>query len=366
MEATTTLAGGVAHDFNNLMVAVLGNAELLRMQFFGSREALEMIDSIAQAAQRAGDLAQQMLAFARGGKYELRVLNLNDVVKQTLQLQSRAFPPRVVIEKDVEPELWNIEADPAQMSQIIMNLCINAVEAIEGNGSITITTRNTQIEPDEHYHGVRPGRYVYLSVQDTGRGMSPEIKSHVFEPFYTTKFQGRGLGLAAVYGIVMNHGGDILIYSEPGRGTTFKVYLPATTAAIRRVTEPKTENLTGTETVMIIDDEDAVIDVTRRILERLGYSVLVARNGREAIEIAQEFAGDIHVALLDMGMPVMGGTETFPLLRECRPKIRVLICSGYELDAASQALLDAGANGFVQKPFQLRTLGMQIRHALDR
>jgi len=366
MEATTTLAGGVAHDFNNLMVAVLGNAELLRMQMDFNPDALEMVESISKAAQDAGDLAQQMVAFARGGKYEPRVLNLNEVVQQTLQLQARAFPPRIAVEEDIEPDLWNIEADPAQMSQVLMNLCLNAKEAIEGNGSITITTRNLEIEAGDHYHGIRAGRYVYLSVQDTGRGMPQDVLTRVFEPFFTTKFQGRGLGLAAVYGIVQNHGGEIIPYSEAGLGSTFKVYLPATVESVRKVPEGKAENLAGTETVLIIDDEKAVVDVTKRILERLGYSVLISRNGREAVEIAQEYAGEIHLALLDMGMPVMGGQEAFPLLLESRPNLKVIICSGYELEPSSQALLDAGAHSFLQKPFQVRTLGQQIRHALGK
>jgi len=366
MEATATLAGGIAHDFNNLMVAVLGNAELLRLRC-GERPEAEMLDDICRAAQQAGELAQQMLAFARGGKYQPKVMNLNDTIQETLRLQERSFPPRVRIERDIAPELWNVEADPAQMGQVLMNLCINAVEAIPGNGRILLTTRNIELKspleggaPD-----LPPGRYVYLAVEDTGCGMSAKTLERVFEPFFSTKFQGRGLGLAAVYGIIKNHGGRITVYSEPGQGATFKIYLPATPAEIPAWPKPESGIPTGTETLLVIDDEAIVLDATRKMLERLGYQVLCARNGEEALELARSFEGDIHLALLDMGMPVMGGAEAWPRLKEIRPGLKVIVCSGYELDASSQALLDAGASAFLQKPFRVTELAQALRRALE-
>jgi len=367
MEATATLAGGIAHDFNNLMVGVLGNAELLRLRCADRPEAEEMLDDICRAAQQAGELAQQMLAFARGGKYQPKVMNLNDTIQETLRLQERSFPPRVHIERDIAPDLWNVEADPAQMGQVLMNLCINAVEAIPGNGRILLTTRN--VELDSSWAGASPdlppGRYVYLAVEDTGCGMSAKTLERVFEPFFSTKFQGRGLGLAAVYGIIKNHGGRITVYSEPGQGATFKVYLPATSAEIPAWPKPESGIPSGSETLLVIDDEAIVLDATSKMLERLGYQVLCARNGEEALEIARSFEGDIHLALLDMGMPVMGGAEAWPRLKEIRPGLKVIVCSGYELDASSQALLDGGASAFLQKPFRVTALAQALRRALE-
>ncbi len=367
MEAAATLAGGIAHDFNNLMVGVLGNAELLRMECADRPDTMRKLADIAQSAQRAGELAQQMLAFARGGKYRPKVLSLNDTLRETLRLHQHAFPPRVWITWDIEPKLWNILADPAQMGQVVMNLCINAVEAIQGNGRVTLTTRNLEIDEEfaETHPGLRPGRYAYLSIEDTGCGMSPETQARVFEPFFTTKFQGRGMGLAAIYGIIRNHEGHISVHSEVGRGTTFKIYLPATEAEIPAPPKPTREIPTGTETVLVVDDEEMVLEVTRRMLERLGYRVLCAHNGKEAVETARSFDGDIHLALLDMGMPVMGGEEAYPMLMEALPELKVILYSGYEPDSASLALLDAGAKAFLHKPFRVEVLAQAIRKVLD-
>ena len=282
-------------------------------------------------------------------------------------MQERSFPPRVHIERDIAPDLWNVEADPAQMGQVLMNLCINAVEAIPGNGRILLTTRN--VELDSSWAGASPdlppGRYVYLAVEDTGCGMSAKTLERVFEPFFSTKFQGRGLGLAAVYGIIKNHGGRITVYSEPGQGATFKVYLPATSAEIPAWPKPESGIPSGSETLLVIDDEAIVLDATSKMLERLGYQVLCAHNGEEALEIARSFEGDIHLALLDMGMPVMGGAEAWPRLKEIRPGLKVIVCSGYELDASSQALLDGGASAFLQKPFRVTALAQALRRALE-
>ncbi len=367
MEATSTLAGGVAHDFNNLMVGVLGNAELLREDLADRPQAMDMLAAISSSARQAGDLAKQLLAFARGGKYSTAPLRLNDIVQDTLRLQDRALPPRIRIERDIEPDLWLVEADRTQLTQVVMNLLINAVEAIKEHGRIVVTTRNVELDESHlsSFPGLQPGMHVYICVQDTGCGMDSETQSRVFEPFFSTKSQGRGLGLAAVDGIIRNHGGYISVFSEPGLGTSFKAYLPKTDQ-LPDPPRPAVSTIPGgTETVMIIDDEPLVSNVAKRMLERLGYKTLTASNGREAVELARSFAGDIHLAMLDIGMPVMGGAEAFPLLIEARPNLKVLICSGYELDGAAQGLLDAGANAFVQKPFSMADLGPLIRAAFS-
>ena len=367
MEATATLAGGIAHDFNNLMVGVLGNAELLQASRTLRAQERELLDAISKAAQRAGDLAQQMLAFARGGKYQPQVINLNDSIREILELQGPSLSSEIQVVHQLESQLWTVRADPAQMSQIVMSLCLNAAEAIEGSGRIIVTTRNLKVDRElaRSSPRLKPGRYVVLTVEDTGCGMDEGTLAKVFEPFFTTKFMGRGLGLAAVYGIVSHHGGLITAESVKGGGTTIRIYLQATEARIRGSQSPKPNLPGGTETILLIDDEPIVLDVTRKMLQRLGYEVHAASDGKEALEFARTFKGAINLAVLDMGMPVLGGAETFPLLKEIRPEMKVIICSGYDLDDAAQALLDAGASAFVQKPFRARGLATQIRRALD-
>ena len=367
MEATATLAGGIAHDFNNLMVGVLGNAELVQMRLKDDPDAMRMLGTIAKSAQQAGELAQQMLAFARGGKYEPQVINLDTVIEEALRLEERSFPPRIRLEQRTDANLWNIKADPSQMGQIVTTLSINAVEAIEDTGRIMISTHNVEVDEAfaKSHPGLHAGRYVCLMVEDTGHGMSPEVVARVFEPFFTTKFQGRGLGLAAVYGIVKNHAGHIVVRSQVGQGTLFEVYLPAVEEPGEKAAKAGPAALEGNETILVIDDEPVVLDVMKEILERFGYRVLCARDGREAVELARSFEGEIHLAVLDMGMPVMGGAQAYSHLKKVRPKLKVIIASGYELDAAAQALLNAGASAFVHKPFRVNQLVSKVRGTLD-
>ncbi|MBN1581511.1 MAG: response regulator, partial [Anaerolineae bacterium] len=382
--ATATLAGGIAHDFNNLMTGVLGNAEMLKMDLADQEDQvdqpdrhdrIEMLAAISDSARRAAKLTQQLLAYARGGKYQPQVVDLNGIVQMILQAQARIAPSEIHVEVDAASDLWYIEADSAQMSEVVFNLFTNAVEAIESSGRIDIATGNRVVNEGE-VADLEPGRYVCLSVRDTGRGMSEEAQSRLFEPFFTTKFQGRGMGLAAAYGIVTNHGGHIRVESEKGCGATFEVYLPAirTESAASPVEQPPhSQPVVATRqikpvaevlTILVIEDDETVRKLTTRLIGRFGYRALVARNGKEAVDIARSFEGDIHLALLDMGMPVMGGAETYPLLVAARPGIKVIIYSGYELDAAAQALLDAGASAFIQKPFQIGVLEAEIRKAL--
>ncbi|MBN1584215.1 MAG: PAS domain S-box protein [Anaerolineae bacterium] len=378
MDVAATLAGGVAHQVNNLMTSVLGNAELLRIELVDSfirarhPDLPDMLQAIAQSAREASTLAQQLLAYAQIGSYRPTEMNLNDTIWEVLQpwVTKRALTGDIKIDRRIDPKLWNIKADATQMSEIVFNLLTNAVEAIESSGQITITTRN--LMADETFclshPDLSPGPYAYLSVQDTGCGISEDVLSRIFEPFFSTKFQGRGLGLAAAHGIVKSHGGDITVYSESGQGAAFKVYLPAVPTAIVQLEQPEmVEDMfqTGTETILVIEDDESVYHITQRILKRLGYQTLYAHNGEKAVKIAQTFDGEIHLALLDMGMPVMGGTETYPLLRAARPDIKVVICSGYDLDATAQSLLDIGVSAFVQKPFRIQSLGAAIRKALE-
>jgi len=367
MEATATLAAGIAHDFNNLMVGVLGNAELAKMRCVDDAVVSDMLNSIAASAGKAGDLAQQLLAYARGGKYQPRVISLNEVVEDVISLNERSFPPRIRIERHLEPDLANTLADPTQLTQVVMNLCLNSVEAIEESGYISIATSNVVKDPafkSAHPDLTEP-EYICLTVTDNGAGMDPDTLLKIFEPFFSSKFQGRGLGLAAVYGIINNHRGEIAVNSTPGKGTCFDIYLPATREPKPVATSVAVENPTGDETVMVIDDDPNVIAVAQKILENLGYQVLTAVDGRAALLRANEHKGPIDLVLLDMEMPVMGGSEVAPLLKELYPDLKIVICSGYELDAAAQDLLDRGADSFVQKPFRLEVLAHAVRKALD-
>jgi PAS domain S-box-containing protein len=367
MEATATLAAGVAHDFNNLMTAILGNAELL-LTDPTFPDTPSRLNQIADSAKRGGALAQQLLAYARGGKYQAQAVDLNEVVRQTLHLQRHAMPPRIQLEQDLTSELVTIEADPVQIGQVITNLCINATEAIPNVGQVTIRTRALMLS-DENVRGkpgLSPGNAVLLEVADSGTGIEPSALPKIFEPFFSTKFQGRGLGLAAAYGIIKNHRGYIGVESAIGHGTTFCIYLPATSRVPRKSKQELESFPTGNETILVVDDDAAVVDVTKSILERLNYHVLVAGHGIEAVEVARTYRGDIHLALLDMGMPLAGGAEAFPFLRAARPDMRILISSGYEMNDVVQGLLAAGASAFLQKPYRVSALARGIRRVLDR
>lgn len=375
LEATATLAGGVAHEFNNLMVGVLGNAELLQMRLPDNADAVRLLSTIAKSAQQAGELAHQMLAYAYGGKYHVLLFDLNTVIEETLQLQRPSFPPDIHVECALEPSLWAIKGDPSQLGQVIMNLSLNAVEACGTAGHVVVSTRNMLIEKSVAWAqtGLADGTYVCLMVEDDGAGMDADTRSRIFEPFFTTKAQGRGLGLSAAYGIVRNHGGKIEVSCAKGQGTVFRVYLPAvekgaelqTTRPVPPSGDLPLPRARAGETILVIDDDELVREVARETLERLGYSVLIAVNGQDALHVARSHRSAIHLALLDMAMPVLNGTGAYPLLREIRPDMRVIIVSGYELDPAAQSILDAGAFAFVHKPFRVQTIALRVREALD-
>lgn len=367
MEATSLLAGGIAHDLNNLMAAVLGNAELVALEFQDRPSALARLDVILTSAQMAGRLAQELLAYARGGRHQSIVVDLNEIVRQILSIQKSALHPGISLHQHLAPDILRVEADPTQMNQVLLNLTMNAIEAIQDKGEITITTRNKEIDSRtaETLAGLKPGPHVVISVSDTGCGMTAEVLPHVFEPFFSTKAQGRGLGLAAAYGIVKNHGGYIAAESIVGKGSCVTVILPATARELVMTPDAPQTDVDGSETILVVDDEAVILAVNRYILETHGYRVLTARDGAEAFRVASEFTGDIHLVVLDMAMPVMDGTEAFALLKKVRPKARVIISSGYDLNDSAKSLLEAGADAFLQKPFRLIELTNEVRRVLD-
>jgi signal transduction histidine kinase/ActR/RegA family two-component response regulator len=372
MEATTTLAAGVAHDFSNLMTAVMANGEVLRQDVADRPDALQTLDTILECATRGGDLAQQLVAFARGGRYRPMVINVNTLIRETLRLEAHTLGTDITVREDLAWDLLRVDADPTQLSQVIGNLHRNAVEAIRSAGApgtITVATRNVATDERPRALAEMPaGPYVALTVGDTGPGMSEETRERIFEPFFTTKESGRGMGLAATYGIVTHHGGRIEVDSGLGRGTTFTLYFPATSAPAVSLAARRSAGLAARSatTVLVVDDEVPILSATRRLLERRGYKVLTAEGGAEAVQLAQNAAAPIDVAILDLRMPGMSGVDTFGPLMALLPKLRVLLASAYELDADAQALLTSGAVDFVRKPFRVDDLGAAIERAMGR
>ena len=373
MEATTTLAAGVAHDFSNLMSGVMANGEILRQDVAGNPEALHTLDTILECASRGGDLAQQLVAFARGGRYRPMVINLNALVKETLRLEAHTLGPDVTVSQDLAWDLLRVDADPTQLRQVIANLHRNAVEALRGAnlaGTISVTTRNVAAGGDRPaaLADMPAGPYVALSIQDTGPGMSEETRARIFEPFFTTKESGRGMGLAATYGIIAHHGGRIEVDTGPGRGTTFSVFFPATSAPAVSLEARRSAGFAARSatTVLVVDDEVPILSATRRLLERRGYKVLTAEGGTEAVQLAQNTETPIDVAILDLRMPGMSGADALDPLVAAQPRLRVIFSSAHEIDVDTQALLARGAVEFVRKPFRVDDLGAAIERAMER
>jgi len=366
LEATAALAGGLAHDYNNLMSIVLGNAELI-LENLGEDhpEAGRLLD-IETAAAKASDLAQRLVAYARGGAWQMRNVDLSQIVVETIKAQERDIPSRVEILCDFDKSLWAIKADRAQLEMILTILCTNSVEAIEGIGEIRVTVQNVHIndEPADKDTGLKTGDYVRMSVEDSGCGMGKETLAKAFEPFFTTKFQGRGLGLAAVYGIVKNHGAHILLDSYDAKGTTCTIHFPAAEIEEKELAAPQTITA-STETILVVDDEETIRKMVSLTLTQQGYRVLTANDGQAAIDVVRDHSGSIDLVLLDMGMPIMDGPTALPLLKKVCPEIKVILFSGYELDATMEALLDAGASSYLQKPVRIKKIKEEIRTVLD-
>jgi len=367
MEAIGTLAGGVAHDFNNILMGIQGRASLLMSELDPGSNHLEHLAGIEAYVKSATDLTRQLLGFARGGKYQVQAANLNQIIETSARMFGRTRK-EIRIHMDFEPELWNVEIDKQQIEQVLLNLYVNSWQAMPGGGDFYLRTKNIEIQEDcMNNFRVNPGRYVKVELADTGVGMDPGILQKVFDPFFTTKERGRGtgLGLASAYGIVKNHNGLITVHSEKGKGATFNIYLPATTDKIAPDTHRTTRTLTGEETVLILDDEQMVLDVAKPMLEKLGYKVYVAASGEQAISIYQRHRKDIHLVILDMIMPGMTGGQVYDRLRQINPKIKALLSSGYSINGQATEILSRGCNGFLQKPFGIGELSRKVRSTLD-
>jgi signal transduction histidine kinase len=371
MESVGRLAGGVAHDFNNMLQAILDNTSLALEELPPASPARECLQEIQQSAQRSADLTRQLLAFARKQTVAPRILDLNEAIQGMLKMLRRLIGEDIDLTWMPGKELWLVNVDPSQVDQILANLCVNARDAIADVGKLTIETANAVFD-DEYCAGhpdSTPGEYVLLAVSDNGCGMDAETLSHLFEPFFTTKAlgQGTGLGLATVYGAVKQNHGFINVYSEPGQGTTFKIYLPRHAAKAVPLAEAgrAQAEACGSETILLVEDEPAILSVATKTLERLGYRVLAARTPGEAIRLAKERRGRIDLLITDVVMPEMNGRDLARNLQSLYPDIRRLFMSGYTANViAHQGVLDPGVH-FLQKPFSVQDLGAKIREALE-
>lgn len=369
MESLGTLAGGVAHDFNNILTVVLGYSDMLLMCHSRDEKCLQRVQAIRTAARRGSDLVQQILTFTRKTEPKLQPVDLNRELKQAEQLLHRTIPRMISIELKLEENLSAVNADPAQIEQIVLNLAVNAKHAMPKGGSLIFQTKNVTL--DEEYFRTRleaePGEYVLLRVSDTGHGMGKAVLDRIFEPFFTTKQpgEGTGLGLSMVFGIVKNHGGHISCFSEPDRGTVFEIYLPA----IEQRLESPPEIMLGlpgggTETLLLVDDEDAVREMGKELLHQMGYSVLTARSGRAALDIYRESGDSVSLVILDLVMPDMSGSECLAELLKLDPKVKVIIASGYAADGSLEELKRT-AKDLIAKPYDVKQLLQAVRNALD-
>jgi len=371
LEAIGQLAGGIAHDFNNMLTAIIGYTDLSLRRVGLENPIRRNLEETKKAAERAASLVRQLLAFSRKQILEPKVLDLNDVVKDMEKMLTRLIGENIKLATKLEPDLGSVKADPSQVEQIIMNLVVNARDAMPRGGKVTIETANVTFDHQTvlMHVSVKPGEYVMLAVSDTGSGMDRETQRRIFEPFFTTKDVGKGtgLGLSTVYGIVKQSDGNIWVYSEPGLGTMFKVYLPRIDNANEVICEKQeTVLLRGTETILLVEDEEVVRGLTKSILMQAGYNVLDAKGGEEAIRVCRAHTGPIDLLLTDVVMPEVSGKEVADRLLELQPSIRVLFMSGYTDEAIVQhGVLDANVE-FIQKPFTWLGLTRKVRDVLNR
>ncbi|HET7208999.1 MAG TPA: ATP-binding protein, partial [Terriglobales bacterium] len=370
MEAIGKLAGGVAHDFNNLLTVILGSADVLLEKHPPDPPARRKLELIRQAGSSAADLTRQLLAFSRQQMLQPRVLELKEVLNRAQKLLARLIGDDISLTVSVEPSLGCICADPGQIEQVLLNLAVNARDAMPKGGRLSIEARNIDLDESykQEHHQVVPGQYVVIAVEDSGCGMDRKTQARIFDPFFTTKELGKGtgLGLATVYGIVKQSGGYIWVYSEIGRGTSFKIYLPRVEPSGQTPAPKESDksSVHGSETILLAEDSDSLREMARDYLESIGYNIIEAASGKEALERARDFAGPIHLLLTDVVMAEMGGPELAEQLLALRPGVKVIFASGYTNDAiARNGVLDT-AVVFIQKPYRPKALAQKIREVL--
>lgn len=369
LDSIGLLAGGVAHDFNNMLSGIMGHASLL-LDSEQDTDRRSSISEILRAAERSAELTRKLLGFARKGKYLVAAVGLNPIVDEVVELLAHSFDKKIDFAFRLDPDLHNVDADPGQMHQVVMNLCVNACQAMPRGGTLTVTTTNLDIpaEGDPAWPGLRPGCFVELAIRDNGVGMSEDVRLRAFEPFFSTRedgdVKGTGLGLSTVYGIVQNHGGGVHISSQPTAGTTVTVRLPRGSREDAAVSERRPPAQRGGECILVVDDEEIVRRMAEQMLVKLGHTVITAKDGRDAVAILRERSREINGILLDLKMPHMDGRETLAKMQEIDPNVRALLSTGYGLNEESQEVLDEGAKGLIAKPYRLEDLSEALRNML--
>jgi len=368
MDAISTLAGGIAHQFNNILSGITGNTELLQMEYAGDDKIKKFGERLFGLIRRMTSLTSQLLAYARGGKYQEKQLSVKELVEETFPLIRHSMNRSIKVVMNLGKNIPDIKADPTQLQMVFSAVMSNASEAIEKSGSIRVALQKKDVD-DKYailHPGLKVGQYVQLTVEDDGKGLDRESKERIFEPFYSTKLQGRGLGMAASYGTIINHGGWIEIDSEPGKGAIVSVYLPVYTnpkKVLLREEKEIAEISKGEGTILIIDDEEVVLDTGRLALEHLGYKVLTANTGMKAIGIVETAGKDIDLAILDIGLPDIMGDQVCQRIQELHPSIKVVVSTGYMVEDITDHM-KIKAQGFIQKPFSMSKMAMKLKEVL--
>jgi CheY-like chemotaxis protein len=349
-------------------MGIQGNASLVLHTMDSTHPHYERLHAIEQLVESGAKLTAQLLGYASKGRYEVKTIDLNRLVEGIANTFGRT-KKEITIHVEPAEDLFTIDADQGQIEQVLLNFFVNAADAMPGGGELTLKTMNaTPEDMKRRLYKPKSGRYVRLTVADTGIGMDKETQKRIFDPFFTTKEmgQGTGMGLASAYGIIKGHGGYIDVESEKGRGTIFRVYLPAATQTIPKIVEESPRPIEGTGSILLVDDEELILDVSTNLLEHLGYTVIAAKGGKEAVDIFNTLKNEIDIVILDMIMPDMGGAETFDRMKAIDPNVKVLLSSGYSIAGQAREILNRGCDGFIQKPFNLAKLSRKISEILDR
>ncbi len=368
IDSIGNLAGGVAHDFNNILAAILGAASIMRRRLTEKAKLAKYVEIIESSARRGSSLTRQLLTFARKTETFVKPVNVNALIEETLQLYERSVSKDITVKTHLSEEPTIVSGDDGQLQQALLNLFLNARDAMPGGGTLTVSTCITTADAHtpNQFASIKPGSFVLIDVEDTGQGIAENLRNRVFEPFFTTKDTGTGLGLSVVYGVVQNHGGFINLTSEVGRGSVFHLYLPRAAVKLSAASPHRRPRIPrGRENVLVIDDEVSVCEIARDMLTGLGYNVYVVHDGKAGVEFYRTRQGTIDLILLDINMPVMGGKEAFPVLRGINPAARIIIVTGYGKNVADPSQFPGEVNGFMQKPFQLETLALKVREVLD-
>ena len=368
LQAIGTLAGGFAHNFNNLLMGIIANISIMLLDIDSDHQHYKYLKNIEKQVENGSKLASQLTGYARVGRYKVKTINLNQLLKETSDTFKIA-KKGIIIHQNFSENLYGIEADRGQIEQVLLNLYINAADSMPKRGDLFLKTINvTDKDISGKPYNPKPGNYVLLTVRDTGAGMDKETREHIFEPFFTTKglSKGTGLGLSSAYSIIKGHGGYIDVDSEKGYGATFNIYLPATKKEVKKEKELPGKIIKGNETVLLVDDEDMVVEGCREMLTKMGYNVSIARNGKDALEIYKENQDKIDIVIIDMIMPEMNGGDTYDRLKKMNPDINVLLSSGHSINGQATKIIERGCNDFIQKPFNIEVLSEKIREILGK